>query len=61
MELALKKYAVLVRKSSKQYIKEGVKLPNEENFRTLEEKETYKYFGILETDTIKQVEIKNKN
>ena len=28
--------------------------------RTLAEKETYKYLGILEADTIKQVEMKNK-
>ena len=28
--------------------------------RTLEEKETYKYMGILEADTIKQVEMKEK-
>ena len=29
--------------------------------RTLGEKETYKYLGILEADTIKQVEMKEKN
>ena len=28
--------------------------------RKLEEKETYKYLGILEADTIKQVEMKGK-
>ena len=28
--------------------------------RTLGEKETYKYLAILETDTIKQVEMKEK-
>ena len=28
--------------------------------RTLGEKETYKYLGILEADTIKQVEMKEK-
>ena len=36
----------------------GIKLPNQVVIRTLEEKETYKYLGILEADTIKQVEIK---
>ena len=30
------------------------------NFRTLAENETYKYIGILEADTIKQVEMENK-
>ena len=31
----------------------GVELPNQVVIRTLREKETYKYFGILEADTIK--------
>ena len=33
---------------------------NEKKIRTLREKETYKYFGILEADTIKQVKMKEK-
>ena len=37
---------------------EGIKLTNQKNQK--EEKETYKYLGILEADTIKQVEIKNE-
>ena len=36
---------------------EGVELPNQAVFRTFGEKETYKYFGILEADTIKQVQM----
>ena len=39
---------------------EEVKLTNYEKLRTLGEKETYKYLGILEADTIKQVEMKEK-
>ena len=39
---------------------EGMKLPNQENLRMLREKETYKYLGILEADTIKQMETKEK-
>ena len=39
---------------------EGVEEPNQVVIRTLGEKDTYKYLGILETDTIKQVEIKEK-
>ena len=35
-----------------------MELPNQEKIRTLEEKEIYKYLGILEADTIKQVEMK---
>ena len=38
----------------------GIELPNQEKIRMLREKETYKYLGILEVDTIKQVEMKEK-
>ena len=37
-----------------------MELPNQDKFRTLAENEIYKYLGILEADTIKQVEMKNK-
>ena len=33
----------------------------EDRIRTLSEKENYRYLGILEADTIKQVEMKEKN
>ena len=36
-------------------------LLNQEKIRTLEEKETYKYLGILEAGTIKQVKNKEEN
>ena len=52
---------MLVMKNGKRHMTGGVKLPNQEKLRTLEEKETYKYLGILEADTIKQVEMKEKN
>ena len=39
---------------------EGMELPSQEKIRTLGEKVTYKYLGILETDTIKQVKINEK-
>ena len=42
-------------------MKEGIELPNHEKNRRLRETETYKYLGILEVDTIKQAEIKEKN
>ncbi len=38
----------------------GVELLNQVIIRTLEKKETYKYLGILEADTIKQLEMKEK-
>ena len=54
MEFGIEKCAMLVMKSGIRYITEGV-------IRTLREKETYKYLGILEADTIKQQEMKEKN
>ena len=38
----------------------GTGLLNQEKIRTLKETETYKYLGVLEVDTIKQVEMKKK-
>ena len=37
-----------------------MELPNHDRIRTLGETETYKYLGILEGDTIKQVQMKEK-
>ena len=39
---------------------EGVELPNQVVIRTVGEKKTYKYLGILKADTIKQVEMEEK-
>ena len=39
---------------------EGIELPNQDKIRTLGEKETYKYMGILEADTIEQAKMKEK-
>ena len=47
-------------KSGKRHRTDGIKLPNEDKIRTLAENNTYKYLGILEADTIKQVEMKDK-
>ena len=46
-------------KSGKRHMSEGMELPNQENIRTLGEKETYKYLRILEAD-IKQAEMNEK-
>ena len=61
MEFGVGKYAMLIMKSGKQHMTDRMKLPNQDKIRTLREKETYKYFEILEADTIKQVETKEKN
>ena len=60
MEFGIDKYAMLVIKSGKRHITEGIELSYQEKIRTLREMETYKYLGILEADTIKQVEMKEK-
>ena len=46
-------------KSGKRHMTDGMELPNHEKIRTLEENETYKYLGILEANTIKQVKTKD--
>ena len=45
-------------KSGKRQMPDGMELQNQDKIRTLGEKETYKYLGILHADTIKQVEMK---
>ena len=47
-------------KSGKRHLTDGKELPSQDKIRTLREKETYKYLGILESDAIKQVEKKGK-
>ena len=55
MEFGREKCAMLVMKSCKRHMTDGMELPNHDKIRTLEENETYKYLGILEADAIKQV------
>ena len=52
MEFDTDKCTMLVMKSGKRHMTEGIKLPNQEKTRTLGEKESYKYLGILEADTM---------
>ena len=47
-------------KSGKRHTTDGIELPNQDNIRTLAENDAYKYLGILEADTIKRVQIKDK-
>ena len=60
MKYGIGKYAMLIMKSGKRHFTDGMELPNQEKIRTLGEKETNKYLGILEADTIKQEEMKEK-
>ena len=59
MEFGIEKCAILVMKSRKRHMTDGMELPNHNRIGTLEENETYKYLGILEADTIKQVQMKD--
>ena len=60
LEFGIEKCAILVMKSGKRHMTDGIELQNQEKIITLEKKEKYKYLGILEADTIKQGEMKNK-
>ena len=59
MEFGLQKYAVVIMKRGKMENCEGVKLPDGGLLKGLEKDESYKYFGVLEADDIKQQELKN--
>ena len=60
MKFGIEKCAMLVVKSGKRHLTNGMELLNQDTIRTLAVNETYKYLDILETDTIKQVEMKDK-
>ena len=60
MEFGIGKCVPLVMKNGKRLLTGGIVLPNQDKIRTLAENETYKYLGILEANTIKQAEMKNK-
>ncbi len=47
-------------KSGKRHLTDGMELPNQDKIRELEEKETYEHLVILESDTIKQVDMKEE-
>ena len=46
--------------SDKRHLTYGMEVSNQDKIRTLTENETYKYLSILDADTIKQVEMKDK-
>ena len=56
----IEKCAMLVMKSGKRHLTDGMEQPNQDKIRTLAENENYKYLGILDADTIKQAEMKDK-
>ena len=60
MECDIEKCAMLVMKICKRHLTDGMELPKQDKIRKFGENETYRYLGILESDTIKQVEMKDK-
>ena len=60
IRVLMSRSAMLVIKSGKRHLTDGMELQNQDKIRTLGEKETNKDLGILEADTIKQVEMKGK-
>ena len=61
IEFDIEKCAMLILKVWKRQISEEIKLANQEKNQKVGEKENYKYLELLETDIIKQVEIKEEN
>ena len=51
---------MLIMRNGKRQMTERLELPNKEKIRTLGDKETYKYWGILEAYIIKWAEMKKK-
>ena len=60
MEFGIEKCVMLVTKNGKRHLMNGMKLPNQDEIRTLGKKKIYKYLGILKADTIKKGEMKEK-
>ena len=60
VEFAIEKYALPKMKGGKRHRTVGLELPNQDKIRTHGEKESYKFFGILEADIIKHAEMKDK-
>ena len=60
MEFGMEKCALLVMKKGKLETTEGMELPNQTEMRALGEQDSYKYLGVLEADTIKATEMKER-
>ena len=58
MVFGIEKCALLIMRMGKRHMTEGIEI--KKKIRILGEKETYKYLGILEADTNKQAEMKEK-
>ena len=52
IEFGTEKCAILITRSRKRHMTEGIEILNKNKIRTLEEKETYKNLGIVEANII---------
>ena len=59
MEFGIEKCVMLIMKSDKRHLTDGMEQPNQDKIKTLAENETYKYLGILEAEIIKKEELKD--
>ena len=60
MEFGIENCDTPIIKNGKRQITKGNELPNQERIRMFGEKENFKYLGILEEDTIKNSQMKEK-
>ena len=60
MKFGISTCATLIMKRGIIFSKEGIQLPNDEVIRNTEDGELYKYFGIMEADRFKNLEMKKK-
>ena len=59
MEFGIEKCAMIAMKGAKRYKTHGKEIQSQDKIRTLGEKVTYEYLGILGADTIKRGEMKD--
>ena len=60
MGFSIEKCAILIMKSGKRQMAEEIERQNQARITTFGEKEIYKHLGVLEVDTIKKAEMKEK-
>ena len=58
MQFGIEKCAILVIKKGKIVKSDDIELPNDKVIKSLEEGESYKYFGVLEADEVMVNEMK---
>ena len=60
MEFGFETCTMLRLRSGERESAEGIEIPTQESIKTLREKENFRYLIIVETDAIKQAEMKEK-